>query len=38
MTEAIQRREWAKPEIRKLAAGSAEDDSGPNQDAILNPS
>ena len=38
MTQSVQRREWTKPEIRKLDAGSAEDDSGPNQDAIINPS
>jgi hypothetical protein len=31
-------REWVRPIVHGLAAGSAEDDSGPNQDAIFNPS
>jgi hypothetical protein len=31
-------REWVRPSVRDLPAGVAEDDSGPNQDAIINPS
>jgi hypothetical protein len=38
VSESVQRREWAKPEKRKIEAGSAEDDSGPSLDAIINPS
>jgi hypothetical protein len=29
---------WVRPELRRLAAGSAEDSFGPSTDAITNPS
>jgi hypothetical protein len=32
------KREWVKPDVRRIAAGSAEDSSGPATDAITNPS
>jgi hypothetical protein len=32
------RREWIRPAVQQLAAGSAEDQSGPATDAITNPS
>ena len=35
-TEA--RREWVRPEVQQLAAGSAEDQAGPDFDGITNPS
>jgi hypothetical protein len=31
-------REWIRPAVQLLSAGSAEDSSGPAQDAIINPS
>ena len=31
-------REWIRPVVQQLAAGSAEDSSGPATDAIINPS
>lgn len=31
-------REWVRPAVQLLAAGSAEDSSGPAFDAITNPS
>jgi hypothetical protein len=31
-------REWIRPAVQQLAAGSAEDSSGPAIDAIINPS
>ena len=31
-------REWIRPAVQLLAAGSAEDSSGPATDAIINPS
>jgi hypothetical protein len=31
-------REWIRPAVQQLAAGSAEDSSGPATDAITNPS
>ncbi len=31
-------REWIRPVVQQLAAGSAEDSSGPATDAITNPS
>lgn len=31
-------REWIRPSVQQLAAGSAEDSSGPATDAIFNPS
>jgi hypothetical protein len=31
-------REWIRPAVQQLAAGSAEDSSGPAFDAITNPS
>ena len=37
-TEAGSRREWIRPSVQQLAAGSAEDSSGPATDAITNPS
>ncbi|HET9640447.1 MAG TPA: hypothetical protein VFP12_14705 [Allosphingosinicella sp.] len=37
-TEAGSRREWIRPAVQQLAAGSAEDSSGPATDAIFNPS
>lgn len=36
--EAVGLGEWTRPIVRHLAAGCAEDDSGPNTDAIINPS
>jgi len=36
--EAGARREWIRPSVQQLAAGSAEDSSGPATDAITNPS
>jgi len=35
--EAV-RLEWIRPAVQQLAAGSAEDSSGPATDAITNPS
>jgi hypothetical protein len=32
------RREWVRPAVQQLAAGSAEDGSGPATDASTNPS
>lgn len=32
------RREWIRPAVQQLSAGSAEDSSGPATDAIVNPS
>ena len=37
LEEAV-RREWIRPAVQQLAAGSAEDSSGPAIDAITNPS
>jgi hypothetical protein len=37
-TEADARREWIRPAVQQLAAGSAEDSSGPDIDGIINPS
>lgn len=37
-TEAGDRREWIRPAVQQLAAGSAEDSSGPAVDQITNPS
>jgi hypothetical protein len=37
-TEAGARLEWIRPAVQQLAAGSAEDSSGPATDAITNPS
>ena len=37
-TEASARREWTRPAVQQLAAGSAEDSSGPDFDGITNPS
>jgi hypothetical protein len=37
-TEAGARREWIRPALQQLSAGSAEDSSGPAIDAITNPS
>jgi hypothetical protein len=31
-------REWIRPAVQLLSAGSAEDSSGPALDAIINPS
>ena len=31
-------REWIRPAVQQLSAGSAEDSSGPATDAITNPS
>ncbi|HYG47955.1 MAG TPA: hypothetical protein VD846_08430 [Allosphingosinicella sp.] len=31
-------REWIRPAIQLLSAGSAEDSSGPAIDAVINPS
>jgi hypothetical protein len=31
-------REWVRPVVHALAAGSAEDEAGPSTDGILNPS
>ena len=31
-------REWVRPIVHGLAAGNAEDESGPSLDGILNPS
>jgi hypothetical protein len=31
-------REWVRPSVQQLSAGSAEDSSGPATDAITNPS
>jgi hypothetical protein len=36
--EGAARREWIRPAVQQLAAGSAEDSSGPATDAITNPS
>jgi len=36
--EEAARREWIRPAVQQLAAGSAEDSSGPAFDAITNPS
>jgi hypothetical protein len=36
--EAAARREWLRPTVQQLAAGSAEDSSGPAIDGITNPS
>lgn len=36
--EVAANREWVRPAVRHLAAGSAEDESGPATDAIINPS
>ena len=35
---AAGQREWIRPAVQQLAAGSAEDSSGPATDAITNPS
>ncbi|HYE27114.1 MAG TPA: hypothetical protein VEA61_02615 [Allosphingosinicella sp.] len=32
------RRQWIRPTVQQLAAGSAEDSSGPDTDTITNPS
>ncbi|HEX6377301.1 MAG TPA: hypothetical protein VFZ91_16455 [Allosphingosinicella sp.] len=37
-SEAADRREWIRPAVQQLAAGRAEDSSGPATDAITNPS
>lgn len=37
-TEEASLREWIRPAVQQLAAGSAEDSSGPATDAITNPS
>jgi hypothetical protein len=36
--EAAASRKWTRPAVQRLAAGSAEDGSGPALDGILNPS
>jgi hypothetical protein len=36
--EVAASREWLRPTVQRLEAGSAEDDSGPSTDAIINPS
>lgn len=36
--KAAASREWVRPTLQQLAAGSAEDSSGPDFDAIINPS
>jgi hypothetical protein len=36
--EAGVRREWIRPVVQQITAGSAEDSSGPDVDAITNPS
>jgi len=36
--EADARREWIRPAVQQLAAGSAEDQAGPATDGITNPS
>ena len=36
--EAEGRRSWVRPVVLQLAAGTAEDEAGPAQDGILNPS
>lgn len=35
--QQVERREWIKPEVRRLEAAGAEDAVGPNSDSI-NPS
>ena len=36
--EAGVRLEWIRPSVQQLAAGSAEDSAGPDQDSLPNPS
>lgn len=36
--ETVALREWVRPAVHQLAAGSAEDSSGPAFDAATNPS
>ncbi|WP_166038191.1 hypothetical protein [Sphingosinicella sp. YJ22] len=36
--DSAERLTWVRPEVRRMVAGSAEDASGPNVDAITNPS
>ncbi|HYW17321.1 MAG TPA: hypothetical protein VE891_14370 [Allosphingosinicella sp.] len=36
--EASTLREWIRPSVQQLAAGSAEDQAGPDFDGITNPS
>jgi hypothetical protein len=38
IANSAERMTWVRPEVRRLVAGSAEDASGPNVDAITNPS
>ena len=38
IADGAERLTWVRPEVRRLVAGSAEDASGPNTDAITNPS
>jgi hypothetical protein len=37
-TQSDARREWIRPSVQQLAAGSAEDQAGPDFDGIGNPS
>jgi hypothetical protein len=37
-SEVAASREWVRPTVQHLAAGRAEDESGPATDAIINPS
>jgi hypothetical protein len=38
VTEGTSLREWIRPSVQQLSAGSAEDSSGPALDGIGNPS